>query len=116
MLVIKQGKLPHLILERLGMSALPTTDLEVPSPLIRFPGELRNKIYQYVFTASVPLHHRQTWAVVSSRNLTFSRHHSFEDETGGCELLPRPFFNSLKFVCRQLYAEAAGLEYYRVEL
>jgi len=87
-----------------------TSDMEVSSPLLRLPGEIRNKIFQYVLTSSAPLHHCQSWDVVSSHNLKIFRHHSFEEETAPGDTRPRPFFNSVKFVCRQLYAETAGLE------
>lgn len=87
-----------------------SSDLEVSSPLLRLPGEIRNKIYQYVLTSSAPLHRRQTWNLVSSHNLKLFRHHSFEEETAPSDTRPHPFFNSLKFVSRQVYAEIAGLE------
>jgi hypothetical protein len=81
--------------------------LEQPdSPLLCLPGELRNRIYNYVLTVGVWSIRYQEGPVYSAlaqpslRRSYFAEYFSDEDED----------FNQLKFVCRQLYTETALLE------
>ncbi|KAJ4301689.1 hypothetical protein N0V90_003782 [Kalmusia sp. IMI 367209] len=69
------------------------------SPFLALPGELRNRIIQYALTSP-------------SQTLYYNHHHDHA-HSNHKPLFTGPTgreFNQLKYVCRQLYAETAGLE------
>lgn len=65
-----------------------------PSPLLSLPAELRNQIVEYALTTPTSVLHHQP-----------SPHKPLFAETRN-----GPELNQLKYTCRQLYAETAGLE------
>lgn len=84
-------------------------------PLLRLPGELRNKIFKIALTAASPLCHRPPVTIYDPVSPSTSAHHRLVEERlintqGSDAKCLRPDFNSLKFVSKQLYMETAGLE------
>lgn len=82
------------------------------SILLRLPGEIRNRIFEYTLTSSRPLHHRAPLERFSLDMPTVEQHPTlFEAKhVDNLELTRCPEFNQLKFVNKQLYKETAGLE------
>ncbi|KAI4607599.1 hypothetical protein J4E83_009496 [Alternaria metachromatica] len=81
--------------------------MSTESPLLKLPGELRNKIYELVLTSPSPLYLHSPEA---PRQVV--RH----SENLGALGTPSPVkryveFNMLKYVNRQLYSETAGLDF-----
>ncbi|KAF1944323.1 hypothetical protein EJ02DRAFT_98719 [Clathrospora elynae] len=75
----------------------PQPILNTYSPLLRLSAELRNDIYQYVLTPDCKLFFSEAKPGRKARVV-------FENGDEHQE------FNQIKYVCRQLYAETAGLE------
>lgn len=83
-----------------------TTAQQPQSPLLRLPGELRNKIYELALSADEPLLFKRGSLYERSifRDVTKCGTETIVSRNGSQD------FNQLKFVCCQLYAEAACLE------
>lgn len=80
-----------------------TSATAVPmSPLLRLPAELRNLIYAYALTADKGLNFHPSWGDGLRPPRFFPR--STSPATRSDE------FNQLKYTCRQLHQETAGLE------
>jgi hypothetical protein len=71
-----------------------------PPTLLTLPGELRNKICQYALTSDGPLYLLPLCGMNREHLLTDVKPKSIFHK----------HFNKLKFVCKELYAETAGLE------
>jgi hypothetical protein len=74
-----------------------TTSTSTSSPLLSFPPELRNRIFAYALTCSSST---LQYSPLSTHNRPI-----FADADH-----PTEEFNQLKYACRQLYTETAGLE------
>jgi hypothetical protein len=87
-------------------SALPVT------PLLLLPLEVRNHIFQYALTSQAPLRYQPpVRATFEYRFPTAWPAILYEAKrTWTSTLSPRSAFSQLKYVCKQLYAEMAGLE------
>ncbi len=70
------------------------------SPLLRLPGEIRNRIYEYALAADDNKISAKPCGL-DSKNVQI---HLYLPENENID------FNLLKFVCRQLYKETAGIE------
>jgi hypothetical protein len=76
------------------------------SPLLRLPGELHNRIYDFALSADEPLFFKQGTRYTRSVFIEVTdKEDDAQNSRNGLEE-----FNQLKFVCRQLYAETACLE------
>jgi hypothetical protein len=105
---------------RLAISSTPHT--KAISPLLKLPSELRNHIYQCALSAELGLRFKSwetspAWAVeLSAAIRRESPVHSDHappqlSDLGRCgDDSPAGRFNQLKYTCRQLYHETAGLE------
>ncbi|OAG09705.1 uncharacterized protein CC84DRAFT_1202368 [Paraphaeosphaeria sporulosa] len=76
-----------------------STSIPAPSPLLSLPPELRNRIFAYALTSSTST---LQYSLASTPN-----HPVFSDTANANH---NQEFNQLKYACRQLYAETAGLE------
>jgi hypothetical protein len=71
---------------------------------LTLPPELRNDIYKLVFHAKNGLFHRKNFAKSPNKPFCFNRMKWLSSDSIAVEI------NQLKYVCRQLYKETAGVE------
>lgn len=64
----------------------------------------------FALSSSAPLYHRPPRPLPTHQLNQTSLHHRLVEEKHMYGIHPHPEFNSLKFACRQLHAETAGLE------
>jgi hypothetical protein len=88
--------------------AVATPELKKPTYLFKLPDEIRNKIYEYALSSThlflrMPFDDQQA---VSADPTRLKRPILQSRQTDS----PDVEYNQLKFVCRQAYAETAGLE------
>lgn len=91
-------------------TTLPTGVNTSPSPLLALPAEVRNRIMEFALTSSGPLYHRPPHPRNTHQLNQVRRHHRLVEEKHMVSNTPHFSFNTVKLVCRQLYAETAGLE------
>ncbi len=72
--------------------------VQAASPLLRLPGEIRNRIYEYALTSPKKLYFSATDEALKLRPAM--------SLWSGVS----PEFNQLKYTCYQLYKETAGVE------
>jgi hypothetical protein len=89
-------------------------DNQLQSPLLRLPGELRNRIYEYVFDSQTGERNANLAPACPRSDVTgpcvvaYRARIDVESEPGTESVVLRPI-NNLKYVCRKLYLETRGM-------